>query len=58
MKILVVDDDKIVASSLKMILESSGKIQVLALGSSGEEAVRLYEQYSPDVAFNGYKRRE
>lgn len=49
MKILVVDDDKIVASSLKMILESSGKIQVLALGSSGEEAVRLYEQYSPDV---------
>lgn len=49
MKILVVDDDKIVASSLKMILESSRKIQVLALGSSGEEAVRLYEQYSPDV---------
>lgn len=49
MKILVVDDDKIVASSLKMILESSEKIQVLALGSSGEEAVRLYEKYDPDV---------
>lgn len=49
MKIIVVDDDKIVAVSLKTILEASGKIQVAALGSSGEEAIELYKEYNPDV---------
>ncbi len=49
MKILVVDDDKIVASSLKMILESDGKTHVSAIGFSGKEAVDLYSEYKPDV---------
>lgn len=49
MKIIVVDDDKIVAVSLKTILEASGKIEVAAMGSSGEEAVELYLNYHPDV---------
>lgn len=49
MKIVVVDDDKIVAISLKTILEANGNIQVIALGGSGQEAVELYEEYKPDV---------
>lgn len=49
MKIIVVDDDKIVAVSLKTILEASGKIEVTALGSSGEEAIELYRLHHPDV---------
>lgn len=49
MKIVVVDDDKIVAVSLKTILEASGRIEVMALGSSGEEAVELYQLHHPDV---------
>lgn len=49
MNIVVVDDDKIVAASLKMILESGGKINVLALGGSGSEAIELYEKHKPDV---------
>lgn len=49
MKIVIVDDDNIVAMSLKTIIEATGNISVAALGNSGSEAVVLYEQYKPDV---------
>lgn len=49
MKIIIVDDDKIVAVSLKTILEATGKIKVLELGGSGEEAVELFKIHRPDV---------
>lgn len=45
----MVDDDNIVAMSLKTIIEAGGNITVAALGSSGTEAVELYEKYRPDV---------
>ena len=48
MRIIVVDDDKIVALSLKTIIEAKG-IEVLALGESGEQAVELYDRYNPDI---------
>lgn len=49
MRILVIDDDKIVALSLKTILEATGTIEVAAIGHSGQEAVSLYQQHRPDV---------
>ena len=49
MKIIVIDDDKLVALSLKTILENTGSIEITAMGHSGEEAIDLYEQYKPDV---------
>lgn len=49
MNIVVIDDDKLVALSLKTILESTGKIKVLAMGEDGSEALALYKEYSPDV---------
>ena len=49
MKIIVVDDDRLVALSLKTILESEDGLTVEAMGSSGREAVELYEKYAPDV---------
>ena len=49
MNIIVVDDDNLVALSLKTILESTGKINVLAIGNSGNEAVTLYREHKPDV---------
>ena len=49
MNIVVVDDDRIVADSLKTILEASGNIRVIAIGGSGAEAVELYEKHKPDV---------
>ena len=49
MNIVVIDDDKLVALSLKTILESTGSITVAAMGSSGEEAIELYRQHCPDI---------
>ena len=49
MNIVVIDDDKLVAISLKTILESTGKIKISAMGHSGEEAISLYDQYKPDI---------
>lgn len=49
MKIVVVDDDKLIAMSLKTIIEASSSIEVTALGYSGEEAIELYSQHKPDI---------
>lgn len=49
MNIVIIDDDKLVALSLKTILESTGKVTVAASGSCGEDAVRLYDEHTPDV---------
>lgn len=49
MNIIVVDDDRLVAISLKTILEASGEVTVLEIGSSGEEAIELYEKHKPDI---------
>lgn len=49
MKIVVIDDDRLVALSLKTILENTGKIEIAAIGTSGEEGIALYEEHHPDV---------
>lgn len=49
MKIVIVDDDKLVCSSLKILLEAGGQIDVAAIGHDGPAAIRLYEQHKPDV---------
>lgn len=48
MKVVVIDDDKLVSMSLKTILEAGMNIEVLAVGSDGREALSLYELYRPD----------
>jgi len=49
MKIIIVDDDRLVCSSLKTIIESDPEIQVLDTGNSGQEALILYEECRPDL---------
>lgn len=49
MKIIVTDDDRLVAISLKTILEADTSIEVAALGYDGEEAISLYESIQPDI---------
>ncbi|MBE5929755.1 MAG: response regulator transcription factor [Lachnospiraceae bacterium] len=49
MKVLVVDDDRVVGISLKTILEAEPDITVPALGRDGAEAVSLYREYQPDI---------
>ena len=49
MRILIVDDDRLVATSLKTIVEAEDDIEVLATGGSGAEAISLYDELNPDV---------
>ena len=49
MKVLLVDDDKLVCSSLKIILSADKEIKVVGSGNSGMEGVALYRKFLPDV---------
>jgi DNA-binding NarL/FixJ family response regulator len=49
MNIIIVDDDSLVAVSLKTIIEAGGDTKVLATGKSGEEAISLYRLHKPDI---------
>lgn len=49
MKVLLIDDDKLVCSSLKIILSSDNEIQVVGTGYSGTEAIKMYKSLKPDV---------
>ena len=49
MKILIVDDDKLVGISLKTIIESESGMDVAGVGLNGREAVSLYDQIKPDI---------
>jgi DNA-binding NarL/FixJ family response regulator len=47
-KIIIVDDDRLVGISLKTIIEAGG-IEVAAVGVNGLEAVKLYDSLKPDI---------
>jgi DNA-binding NarL/FixJ family response regulator len=49
MRVIIVDDDRLVAASLKTIVESDENIDVIATGNSGEEAIELFDEHKPDV---------
>lgn len=48
-KVLLIDDHELVRSGIEYLLGSDPDIDVVAIGSSGEEAVKLAEQLKPDV---------
>ncbi|SYZ34507.1 response regulator transcription factor [Propionibacterium australiense] len=49
MRVLIVDDDAIVAGSLATILAAEDDIEVIGTGGSGPEAVELYAREQPDI---------
>lgn len=49
MTILLVDDDPIVCLSLKTILEADADMTVIATGTNGQDAVKLYRVHRPDL---------
>ena len=49
MRLVIVDDDSLVAVSLKTIIEAGEDATVLATGKSGAEAVELYREHHPDI---------
>lgn len=49
MKLLLIDDDKLVCSSLKIILSADPEITVVGTGHSGIDGIELYRSLTPDV---------
>ncbi len=49
MRVLIIDDDTLVAMSLQTILEADEEVNVVGIGNSGDVAIAFYEQYKPDV---------
>lgn len=49
MRIVVVDDDKLVCVALKTILEAESDITVVGTGHNGKEAIDLYKTLNPDI---------
>lgn len=48
-RVVIIDDDPFVQTSLKTILSAQDDIEVLATGGSGSEAIRLFDELGPDV---------
>ena len=48
-RVIVVDDDPFVGVSLETILNAQEDMEVVAKGTSGPEAVALYDEHVPDV---------
>lgn len=49
MKVLIIDDDKLVVTSLQTILEADDEIHVMGTGTSGRQAIELYRSLKPDI---------
>jgi len=50
MRLIVVDDDRLVVDSLKIILGAQPQIEVVGTGANGDDAVALYGEHAPDIA--------
>lgn len=48
-RVVIVDDEYLVRSGLRLMLEGSPEIEVLAEGENGAEALRLVAELEPDV---------
>lgn len=48
-RVLLVDDHKIMRDGLQLLLEQTGDITVIAQAGSGQEAIRLVRELQPDL---------
>lgn len=58
MNLLLIDDDLLVTTALKTILETDPQLHVIGTGSSGEDAIRLYQKLHPDVLLMDIRMKE
>ncbi len=54
MKVLVVDDDRLVSASLKTILEPDSEIEVVGTLSGGAQAVEQIQRAKARCSADGY----
>ena len=58
MRLIVVDDDRLVVDSLKIILGAQPQIEVVGTGANGNDAVSLYAEHAPDIALLDIQMRD
>lgn len=58
MNIIIIDDDFLVTTALKTILEATQKVTVLATGTDGTDAVTLYRTHKPDILLTDIQMKE
>lgn len=58
MNILIVDDDFLITTALKTILEADPELHVVGVGSNGKEAIDLYQACRPDVLLMDIRMKE
>ena len=49
MRVLLIDDDKLVCVSLKTILDVESDVEIVGTGNSGKEAIELFQSLKPDI---------
>ena len=49
MNLILIDDDLLVTTALKIILEADPEFHIIATGTSGAEAIMLYDIHRPDL---------
>ncbi|MFA9381307.1 MAG: response regulator transcription factor, partial [Acetanaerobacterium sp.] len=49
MRVVIVDDDRLVTLSLATIVQAGGVIEVAGTGTDGKEAIALYDRLAPDI---------
>ena len=58
MRVILIDDDQLVAISLKTILEASPDMEVVATGNDGKDAIALYQEKNPDILLMDIQMKE
>lgn len=48
-RVIIAEDHTLVRQGIRSLLEQSGEVQVLAEAATGQEAIELTEQHTPDV---------
>ncbi|WP_328410042.1 response regulator transcription factor [Nocardia sp. NBC_00403] len=48
-RVLIVDDQQLVRAGLRMLCQTDGELEVVGEAAGGGDAVRLAEQFAPDV---------
>ena len=51
MRVVIVDDEPLARQELQYLLENTGDVEVVGVGSNGIEAVELIRTHKPDVVF-------
>jgi DNA-binding NarL/FixJ family response regulator len=57
-RIVIIDDDDMITMSLEMIISADPEFEVVAKGHSGRDAIRLYQEYRPDLLLSDIRMED